>query len=105
MATAFPISQAAAGTTHVVTGITGQRFRLLGAFGAMSATGTLQFKSSGGTALSGAINLTAGQPADIDCATAEGGEHWFETLTGEGLDVVTGTGAFNGMLTGYFAPG
>lgn len=98
------IVQAGAGTTHLITGVSGQKFRILGLAGAIGTTGTMQLKSSGGTAITGAINLSAGQPLSMDAITIEGGEGWGETQPGEGLDIVTQTGAFNGVFTGQWMP-
>jgi hypothetical protein len=87
------------GTTHLITGIAQKIIRILGMFGAMTATGTMQIKSSGGTAITGPITLSTGQPCDMDQATAEGCEGWGESQVGEGIDIVTTTSGFNGVLT------
>lgn len=98
-----PISQAAAGTTHVLSGITGIIIRVVGFFGAIGTTGTVKFQSSGGTALTGAMAALAGSPINIHAPQHSDG--LFQTLSGEGLDVVSVTGAFNGGVIVQYVPG
>lgn len=92
------ISQAGAGTTHIVSGIAGKVLRVKSIAGAIGTTGTVKFQSSGGTALTGVMNLVAGQPLSMPDAGAHN-DGWFESLAGEGIDVVSATGAFNGVMS------
>lgn len=87
-----------AGTASPVAGIAGHIIRVKAFQGAISATGTIQFKSSGGTVLTGAINLVTGTPYVVPDAGANN-DGWFESLVGEGINLVSVTGGFNGSLT------
>ncbi len=97
------ISQAGAGTTHILSGVTGQIIRVLGFFGAIGTTGTIKVQSSGGTAVSGVMNVTAGSPFNLHAP--RGSDGLFQTLSGEGLDIVSVTGAFNGGVIVQYVPG
>src|SRR5689334_4353786 len=93
------IIQAAPGTTHIITGVTGMIYRVIGLWGSISANGTAQFQSSGGTKkMTGAMNLTAGQPFGSGPVSIENGEGLFETVSGEGFDVISTSGNFNGFV-------
>jgi hypothetical protein len=96
-----PITQAAAGSTTIVAGVAGNKIRLLALAGQMAATGTVQIKSTGGTALSGAMNWAAGGPTSLPYCP----EGWCETPVGEGLVITSVTGAFNGLAVVDFNPG
>jgi hypothetical protein len=69
--------------------------------GAIGTTGTVKIASSGGTGLTGTINVAAGQTLMFP----ESREGWGETVSGEGLDVISATGAFNGSLIYQVIPG
>ena len=100
-----PIVQAAPGTTHVITGIAGQIYRVIGLWGSISANGTVLFQSSGGVKkMTGAMNLSAGQPFGSGPVSIENGEGLFETAVGEGFDVVSSGGNFNGFVSGQWIP-
>ena len=102
-----PISQAGiAGTAVIAAGVAGNRIRVLGFFGSMTATGTAQFKSSTGVVLSGAMTFAGGQPVALGPAPIENGEGILETtVAGEGLNLVTTTSGFNGVAQVQYIPG
>lgn len=99
---ATAIAQGGAGTTHVVAGQTGRVLRVLGLSGALTAGGTVKLSSSGGTHdLTGAITLATGVPTNMPQAQ----EGYGETLSGEGIDLISTTGAFGGVLIWQSIPG
>ena len=80
--------------TKSIAGVAGKVIRLLSLFGTGTGAGTLQLKSSGGSALSGPMNFSAsGTPA---LALPHNPEGWAESLAGEGLDIVAASAGFNG---------
>jgi hypothetical protein len=97
------VVQAGAGTTHAFTAVANNKIRLMGFGGAMAGTGTVQFKSTGGTALTGAMNAAANTPFAVSSSTHSDGIG--ETPVGEGLDLISITGAFNGWVVAQYVPG
>jgi hypothetical protein len=93
------IIQAAAGTlASFVAGVAGKKVRCKALQGSMTAAGTVQFQSSGGTNLTGPMNLATGTP--LPCPdTGANNDGWFESLSGEGLTMVSVTGGFNGVMS------
>lgn len=99
------ISQGAAGTTHIVPDASvpaGRLVRVKALWGSMSAAGTIKFQSSDGTALTGVTNVALSQTVVLADSGAKS-DGWFETKPGQGVDVVSVTGAFNGSLVYQFA--
>jgi len=95
------ISQAGAGSSQIAAAIAGQKIRLRSIAGFLSAAGTVQLKDTDGTALSGAMNIgTTGGPVWPDNS-----EGWVETASGKGLNIVSVTGAFNGVASVQYVPG
>jgi hypothetical protein len=100
-----PISQAGAGTATLAAGKTGNRIRLLGLFGTMTANGTAQFKDSAGNSLTGVMTVTGGSPLPLGPSAVENGEALLETVgSGADLQLVTGTSGFNGGCSFQYIP-
>ena len=101
-----PIAQAAAGTlSNIVTGISGMKYRCLGLWGAIGTTGTMKMQShTSATVVIPAMALTAGQPFGAGPVSIENGEGLWELPAGEGLDMITTGGGFNGFISGQWIP-
>jgi len=91
------IAQGAAGTTSIVTGVTGKKVYVTGYSITLDAAGTLKFTETAGD-LTGPLSIAL----DGGLATS-GGPHpvlWTSTA-GEALKITTVTGKANGWIT-YF---
>ena len=88
-----PIS-VSAGTTALVTGVSGKKVKVYSYAVVASGAGTVQFKSNGGSAITGAMSFAAN--GGISCAS--GSDPWFATSLSAGLDIVT-SGAVEGHIT------
>lgn len=86
------ISAASSGDNTIVAGVTGKRIVVLGYVLVGGGTVNATWKSSGGTALSGAMPLSSSTvvtapvvPPGAGPAAVGYTEGWFATLAGEGL--------------------
>jgi hypothetical protein len=101
-----PISQAGvAGTATLVAGKTGNRIRLLGLFGTMTANGTAQIRGSVSGAITGVMTITGGAPLPLGPCAVENGEGICETNTaGEDMQLLTTGSGFNGGASFQYIP-
>lgn len=96
--TVLAVSQAAAGTTTLVTPGTGEKVYVTGVFLTLDAAGTAKFTETAGD-LTGTINL-GGSAAEPLKAFSDHPILWTSTA-GEALELVTATGKAQGWIT-YF---
>jgi hypothetical protein len=89
------VSQGAAGTTSIVTGVAGKKVYVFGIYLSLDAAGTLKFSEVAGD-LSGTIN-SGGAAAPPIAAFAQHPILWTSTA-GEDLKVVTATGKAQGWI-------
>lgn len=87
------------GTTTLVAAVAGKKIKVYSYAVVATAAGTVQFKSTGGSNLSGAMSFSAN--GGISCAP--GDDPWFLTATGEGLQIAT-SGAVEGHLSYVIEP-
>jgi hypothetical protein len=88
------IDISAAGDTPIVTGVPGQHIRVINLVLVPDATVAVQFKSSGGTLLTGAMKVTTQGLVPGFSSPHGPGWKWpyFSTVVGEDLVLTLGTG-------------
>ena len=82
-----------AGTTNLVAAVSGKRVKVYSYAAVASGAGTVQFKTTGGSAITGAMSFAAN--GGISCPS--GTDPWFQTALSGGLDIVT-SGAVEGHI-------
>jgi hypothetical protein len=94
------ISQGAAGTTSIVTGVAGKKIYVTGIFLTLDAAGTVKFTEVAGD-LTGTFNM-GGVAAPPLALEADHPIFWTTTL-GEDLKITTVTGKAQGSVNYYIA--
>lgn len=94
------VSQGAAGTTSIVTGVAGKKIYVTGYELGLDAAGTLKFTEVAGD-LSGSFPM-GGASAPLLVAEANHPIVW-TTTAGEDLKITTGTGKAQGIVKYYIA--
>lgn len=98
--TRVSISQGAAGTTSIVTGVTGKKVYVTGIFLTLDAAGTIKFTEVAGD-LTGTLNM-GGTGAPPLAFAADHPVLWTSTA-GEDLKITTVTGKAQGWVTYFVA--
>lgn len=88
-----------AGTNTVVAAVTGKRIRVYSYAVVATGAGTVKFRSSSGTDLTGAMSFAAN--GGISCAP--GDDPYFSTIAGDILQIVT-SGSVEGHLSYVIEP-
>ena len=92
----IPITVSSGGTTALVAGVPNLFVRIVGLYltttAAVASPVTVTLISSGGTALTGAMDLTSGAPVVMPPGPygPDGILGWGDTLPGEGLSITLG---------------